>query len=336
MRKTTRYTLLAAATIVGIAGMATAQAEVTLYGRAHLSLDYLDTGPDGAMNVSSNSSRLGVKGSHELDYGLKGIFQIEQQINFDTQGDQLASRDTFAGLQGGFGTVRVGKFDTPFKALRSRIDLFGDQVGDARNITRGVNRTWDERFANTVHYLSPSLGGVFGELAYSSNRSGSSTADNDDDAFSAAAGYRKGAVYAAVAYERQNSVADDLSAVRAAASFDLGALRLSAFAQRADFDADRTDNMYGGGVRYGIGNAGLKAQVYALDADATAADALMLAVGVDFKLARNLTVYGNYAMMDNDDDQYLRPYREARSAAPGGGANGDTTSGLSAGMIYNF
>src|SRR5438034_6837524 len=69
-------------------------ANVTLYGR--LNIDYeLVNGrqvPDASGNqanptvsrLSSNSSRLGVRGTESLGGGLNAIFQIEQNVSGDT------------------------------------------------------------------------------------------------------------------------------------------------------------------------------------------------------------------------------------------------------------
>ncbi|RFA30374.1 hypothetical protein CAI21_07180 [Alkalilimnicola ehrlichii] len=327
--------IMALASAAALLAPAVASADVDVYGRAHLSVDFLDNGDDSAVNVSSNSSRLGFRGKHDLDYGLRGIYQIESEIRFDTQGGEIASRDTFAGIEGDFGMVRLGKFDTPLKTLRSRVDLFGDQVGDARNITRSTVR-FDERFRNSIHYRTPNMAGFFADVQYSTNTDNAGgTDDNDNDAISVSGTYRNGALYAAIAYEQHNSPDEDLSAVRFAAAYDLGALRFTGLIQQADVDDDRTDNMYGVGVRYNLGLTNLKAQAYLLDADVDDADATMVALGVDHRLASNFTVYANYAFTSNDDFQNADPYRQARSGGTAA-ADGETASGLSLGMIYNF
>lgn len=122
-----------------------AAAEISLYGRASVSLDFLDDGANySELNISSNSSRLGFRAQSEFD-GMTGIMQIEQEIDYSNQGSNWASRDTFVGLRGGFGTLRVGKFDTPFKRARGPANLFGDQLGDMRNLTRAGDGRFDER-----------------------------------------------------------------------------------------------------------------------------------------------------------------------------------------------
>ncbi|MDY3198701.1 MAG: porin, partial [Pseudomonadaceae bacterium] len=51
---------------------ALALADVSIYGRAHVSVDFLDDGADySETNLSSNSSRIGFKGDHEINPSLK-------------------------------------------------------------------------------------------------------------------------------------------------------------------------------------------------------------------------------------------------------------------------
>src|SRR5690606_24027082 len=124
---------------------AVARADVTVYGRAHVSADLLDDGKDQAeVNISSNSSRLGFKGNHEINPDLKAFFQIEQEVLFGSKvGSTLNTRDTFVGLSGNFGAVQAGRFDSPFKVARGPANLFGDQVGDMKNLARVEKAKFD-------------------------------------------------------------------------------------------------------------------------------------------------------------------------------------------------
>ncbi len=75
-------------------------ADVKVYGRAHVSLDYLDDGADyNEVGLSSNASRLGFeKLKQKIENGMTVFGQIEQEINFasGSANDDLkfATRDT--------------------------------------------------------------------------------------------------------------------------------------------------------------------------------------------------------------------------------------------------
>ena len=111
---TTRSKLRAGAVVATLCLPGAALAEVTLYGKAHLSLENQSDGMESGTFASSNSSRLGVKGSMEFGNGLTGFAQFESGVDASgegaAQGDGnggqpnaqgqmfTRARDTFAGL----------------------------------------------------------------------------------------------------------------------------------------------------------------------------------------------------------------------------------------------
>ena len=107
---------LVAVAIAGllVAPLAQAQtANVTLYGRVNLDLEFVNGQQTNGSNpnqyrVSSNSSRFGLRGTESLGGGLNAIFQVENSLTADNSGGTLAGRDTFIGLQGGWGTFKIG------------------------------------------------------------------------------------------------------------------------------------------------------------------------------------------------------------------------------------
>lgn len=154
-------------------------ANVSVYGRADLSFDVVNTGTaaNGTAgvsknNVSSNVSRLGLKGAEGLGEGLSAIWQIEQQINMDNTGGTFGTRNTFAGLKSdSLGTVLLGRHDTPYKLATRKLDIFGDSIADNRSLLGGVAgrsaaASFDGRQPDVIAYISPSLSGFTGAIAY--------------------------------------------------------------------------------------------------------------------------------------------------------------------------
>ena len=348
------------AIVVGAAAVmpALALADVTVYGRAHISADFLDDGAKySETNLSSNSSRLGFKGDHQISPDLKAFFQIEQQINFTTgnsdggasdTGTDFATRDTFVGLKGdNWGAVQAGRFDSPFKKARGPANLFGDQVGDMRNLTRTGNARFDERFDNTVQYTTPNFGGFNAVFAYSMYEGQSAAQDHDSDAFSMALNYGNGPFTAALAYEQMEEDVGrgERDAVRLAAAYSLtDAFKAVGFYQTSDYDGSddpavvdfNSNDIFGLGGEFKLTDAtALKAMWMTLDSDADNADADMWVVGVEHKLDKAVRVYANYAVVDNDDGRALTPWGQARTANPSGAA-GEEASGFSVGLRYDF
>lgn len=339
-----------------------ATANVDIYGNMHLSMDYLDNGTAHGNNISSNASSLGFKGTEDLGGGLNAIWQIESNLNADSASTFGAARDTFVGLKGGFGTVRLGFFNTPTKQLSRKLDLFNNRIGDTRNFLRsnasigsgganGARNAWEERFTNSVRYDTPSFSGFNASVHYSTNAdTASATTSNQTDAYSLGANYANGPLFVGATYQVNNlypySVTNTTAEEknwRLGAGFNVGDLKLVALYsksidQRGTSGADR--DVWGVGAGYKLGNGEIKAQFYkASDEDNTAAatGAKMFAVGYDYNLSKRTLAYVAYAETRNDAG--------AAFSMSGGGGHGDNAgvaglgqdpSGFSLGMIHKF
>jgi predicted porin len=339
--------ILAVAVASAMLSPLAALAEIQFYGRAHVSFEHLDDGDQNGWNVSSNSSRLGFRANHELNDSLTATMQIEQNIRYENGAGSFASRDSFVGLRGDFGLVRMGFFDTPLKAVRSNTDFFGDQIGDARNMTRvrdgysGNDYDFDTRFRNGVHYRTPSFGGVTIDLHYSTNTDAGTSVTNDNDALSTSLTYRNGGLYLAGAYERKNDSSSD--ATRLGFRYNFGDFQLAALAQFATvkgasgFATDQDVDTYGLGGSYAINDkVTIKAQYYMISADAEERDANMTAVGLDYRIASPFRLLFAYAKTSNDNNATYSMSRGGHDTTISTVAPGLNHSGFSIGFRYDF
>ena len=330
-------------------------AELKISGRAHMSVDHLDNSAASDMNVSSNSSRLRISGNKEVVEGLTVMMQIESAINFHSGTSTLTGRDTFAGLKGDFGTVRLGEFDTPLKKVRSRTDMFGDRVGDARNITRNGGVKFDERFKNSVHYQTPNFNGLTFDIQYSAHNQNvgdrtTANMDKGENALSTAISYSGNGLFATVAYESQSNRArkvaggsfTDLEAVRVGLTYDVvKGFRVAGFYQNADSASSNITTgkrtTYGVGAYYDLNSEyRLRGQFYTADSnDVKNSGANLTAFGIDRRFGRDLTLYGMYAMVDNEKSANFPIATEGRETSLISVA-GKNQSAFSVGLIYNF
>jgi predicted porin len=112
--------------------------------------------------VNDRNSRLGVKGSEDLGNGLKAIYKMEFAVHVGS-GDTITNRNQYVGLAGGFGTVLMGRHDTPTKMIQAK-DLFNDGgLTDNKTIAGGLGvmgKGMENRLSNVVAYVSPSFAGV--------------------------------------------------------------------------------------------------------------------------------------------------------------------------------
>ncbi len=180
---------------------------------------------DSQFVIRSHASRLGVKGSEDLGNGLKGIYKIEAQVNFADQANEFGTadalftgRNTFVGLAGGFGTVLIGRHDTPLKMSTGKLDYFADTSADyngTRSYQNDVYNPWgyshsadfsDRRADATIAYVSPNWAGL--TLAGAIIPGENSEANSLADAYSMAAMYENAGIYLAAAYEAADGQID--------------------------------------------------------------------------------------------------------------------------------
>ena len=208
---------------------------VTVYGVANVSYDLVTVkstaGASFSNNkVSSNTSRIGLKGSEDLGDGLSAIWQVESLINIDNAGSAtnagagnpgsaLGSRNTFAGLSSAsMGTVIMGRHDTPYNISTRKLDVFTDGLADNRSLmggTAGQNAVaaFDGRQPDVIAYISPAMSGFTGAIAYLNlAENATSTLSSKVSAWSMAGMYSQDAFYGSLAYEVHDVGAGTLAA----------------------------------------------------------------------------------------------------------------------------
>lgn len=92
------------------------------------------------------------------------------------------------------------------------------------------------------------------------------------------------------------------------------------------------------GAGYALGGGTLKAQYTSADAydDQPNTGAKQIAVGYDYPIAKNGTVYVVYAKMDNDDAASFTPANWGHGKSAGVAAPGESPYGIGVGFIYDL
>src|SRR5690625_3284783 len=271
--------LLVSSLLASGAAVAQQVAPPTVYGLLHVSLDQIDSDIEGnsaAFNTSTNTSRLGVKGSHSFDPQLKAIYQAEATLyaTDGADGKFTFDRDTFFGFQGDWGSLRVGNINSPIKLLRIRTDLFTSQVGAAGNITGADGQ--DNWRRNSVYYTSPAFYGFTARAQYSANSEETGgTQEGRAPAYSASLEYTYDNFWAGIAYDENKELNDNrVRAFRLAAKYDWLDFIFRVFYNHADKKAldgganPPKSDTYGVGLRYlATEKVALKTQVHQLRRD---------------------------------------------------------------------
>jgi len=293
---------------------AAAFADVTVYGKANVSLQSTDEASyskangeqaDGSkVELLSNASRIGVKGGEDVNSKLKVIYQFEYQTEVDdgngSNGQTFAQRNIYLGLQGIAGTLMGGNFDTPTKVAQEKIDLFNDLEGDITAILKG-----EIRASNIVQYVTPTFGGGFsGSIAYVTEE------NNGSAGASASFGYNTPTFYVGVAAD-QDVEADGVDLIRLVGRLTLGAFQFGVLGESYDNDNTGLDDegVVGSAMWNMTDKWALKAQYG--DSDVRWLDSKSASLGLDYKMTKSATLYGYYTMVENGMPDALEPAVDA-------------------------
>ena len=193
--------LLAVAVAAALAPAA-AMAQVEIYGRANIGLDnWRATGATlaaGTANfgnrarVFEQGSRLGFRINEKLDGGMRAFAVIESGVNLDTGNPTnlgqnaitanastgvLASRDSYAGIGGGWGDVRFGRQSIWWSngTISQTGANYINTAADGLITAAGLVAAPVTRQSNVIAYNSPTAGGFNGTVSWSPGNNESST-----------------------------------------------------------------------------------------------------------------------------------------------------------------
>jgi predicted porin len=280
-----------------LAPPALAQSSLVVYGLVDLGVVSDTDSGVRTMRVDSGqqtASRLGFKAEHDLGGGLRASMQIESQIEADTGASSFAGRpfgsQSWVGLSGKFGSVKLGRMFTPYFGAIATNDPF-----DAKGPGESTRLFQDSgvRMDNTIKYSLPSgLGGFYGNLAY-----GAGEVAGNGDALrqvSMDAGFADGPLNLQLAYHHSND-ATGATAARSAlvgGNYNFGPLRawMVLARSRNDLTLDTRDSLVGITVPVG---RGLVAADFVHKADLFQGDAgaRQHAFGYYYPLSKRTNVY---------------------------------------------
>ena len=311
-----------------------------VYGQVNMAVEQIDvdksvTGykTDSGTQVNSQASRLGVKGSEDLGNGLKAVYKLEFEVQIDG-GTTLKNRNQYVGLAGGFGTVLMGRHDTPTKMIQAK-DLFNDGVADNKPMAGGLGAFgsgMENRVSNVLAYVSPSFSGVKLIAAMVAGEGNGAAADESSlsDLTSVALTYgsAKKGLYLAAGMDMGTdnytaAIADDVQHTRLVAQYATGALIANAMYQDFSGDGIKGSNKEGTNIQanlgYKMGKFMPKLKVSSVDREKAFEDSSNYAVGLDYALGKKTTGYVTYTMIEND-----------------AGAKDADTNTVSVGLLHKF
>ncbi len=386
---------LIALAVAGAFVSSAAMAEVSFYGQANVSYDVISNDTNrNSQGIASNGSRFGFKGSEDLGGGLSAIYQVESHIAIGAgpalggaganpidngvnsyAGTGLAVRDTFVGLKSdSAGTVRLGRFDTPYKLATRGMDLFINTIADNRSLM-GIGH--DVRVSNSVGFNSLNYSGFSLAASYFGDQGGVAPGNGNaatalanpihtNEGYSVAGTYNAGPYYATAAFQSMSNMLATPAATYNSSAYSTrawkigGGYAVDAFALNGVFERINSNDSL---ISTGNSTAWYLSGKY----NVTTADALKLAytsvnhgvgggdngakqysLGYDHKLSNRTTVYALYTRLKNDGDTatgggYVMGWNSGSTSVSGnapwladGSQLGQSVSAVSVGMKHAF
>lgn len=241
MKKTTCAAWAACALLGAVPAMA--QSSVQLYGRVNTALEYQQYGSHSVTGLTSNGSFLGIKGQEVLPSGYRAGFVLEGDVFSDngaagTQRQGLDwHRQSEVYLYAGWGTLRLGRFDTASYAMVGEpLNLLNDNAGAISDLNFRARNT-----GNTIAYRTPAMGGWTAEVQRSLGEGYDDGYEKDHGNWDAGVAYVQGPWNASVGYARDKwtSLTSDYRYVEqnvsAQLSYRTGPWLLGSYAQWSKF-----------------------------------------------------------------------------------------------------
>ena len=358
--------LIALAVSAALAAPLAVQAEAKLYGKLHVALEQIGAGADvdreaKGLVVESYASRYGIKGDEDLGGGLKAVYKLEWGVDLaDVAGDttneedlvtksgtpNVSPRNQFLGLKGGFGSILLGRHDTPYKMSTGKLDLLGDTVADYNFVIGapaynkngygrkvGNSPELEERTNDSLTYLSPKMMGGL-TLMVGLQMDDSANSEDEFESFkstSLAARYSAGPLFLAVANESWSEGLEQ-TGTRFGAGYKFGPARVGFVweagtvgvdAEGAEADApggeqDFTGILFNGAYNINKGNSLVfQAGTHEWDDgnDDTTSERVLTAFGFKHKFSKKTSAYVLYTIKDWTNE-WVNPAVPAVTARP--------------------
>jgi predicted porin len=320
------------------------------YGRLDLAAESNDDGTTKRTYLQNISSRIGFKGQRQLSNDLNGLIQVETGIAPDDAGNSkgFASRNSFVGLQGGFGTFVAGTYDTPFKRLDENVSLLWGNADTMEHITHGkangaMGVNFHTRLKNTFQYWSPKVNGFQAKLAYSPDELEGTytgaTAGSKRSFLGSSIEYNNGSWNVGVATDAKKDpikLGKDITAIKLLAGMKLNNWTYGgAYSTIDNNDGKKASNWMIAG-QYDVGSIALKANfgVAGESSDNAQDGGKMLGLEADYRLNKATTAYAYLANFKADSKAVGFKFDAGDNSTKT--LIGNDASVLGVGIRYNF
>ena len=363
------------ATAIAALSVSAANAAPTIYGKAFVTTDYVNADLDiqevnavngdlqrvenssDSLQVNSNISRLGFKGSEAMTANTDVIYQLEYGIRIDGTDDNvgLKSRDTYLGLDNKqYGQFRFGRnysvsdYINNVTVTEGYWDNLGASSLSGGTVAEALTLTDGGRVNNSIVWMAPKYNNLPLELAvqYGADESFS---DETDNGYGASLMYDPGNGFTAgIAFDKDMSINGDI--VRGSVTADLGKyvaypVKMGVLYQQADYDGIGEEDGLVVSAKMGLTNFARPTNIYAqynkteslsgLDGN----DSNQFVVGAEYFFKKNMMAhaYAGYNSADLDNNTFIvRPADTGDNLIAVRGRGDASVLAIGAGLEYLF
>lgn len=327
--KNERRIVLFFMTVVGVSA-ATAQSNVTIYGRINTTVENQKIGAGSVTGLYNNASRWGIRGVEDIGGGLKAGFTLESGFNSDTgegtpSGGLTFRRRSEVNLSGRAGVLRLGNFvPDSYYASADYVSLHNHDTGSSSDalyqdpVWFGVKGSKLPRLgtANKIAYRTPVMGGLTIDAAISLHEKAQDITQRNG--YDLAANYNAGPLQLGAGF----STVDGNWQASLRGLYKFGGITLGGYYQRNDENIlgsrnnIRVSAMYAFGVSEFHANIGHASKWSNSDYSA----ATQWTLGYNYNLNKRTKVYAYYTKINNGNGSaygVVRAGDDLRSVAVG-------------------
>jgi len=255
-------TSVASACALPAVALAQVPSSIQIYGRANVTYERITTSNSSNTVVQpnqsnwdlvDNSSRIGFRGNKDLGGGLTGLFQFESRVRLDTGAGVLTGRDSYGGLAGSFGTVRLGRTIGPvYYATYDYISMHNHDTGTSSDALLAPTVVGRQGFMNrTVWYTSPKFGAFSVDVAYSLLAAQRVVGDSQPRYLGLVGSYDQGPLHLAASYAKtRNSAPLSATVANDDKAYTLGGLYdFKTFVVGALIEGAKSNTLVGGDAK---------------------------------------------------------------------------------------
>jgi len=158
-----KKSLIALAALAATASFAQSTVQIDgIFDVGYQSIDYKGSlgKVNGFQGNGSSTSQLNFRGTEDLGGGLKANFLMEYSVQPDESTTSMANRQSYVGLEGGFGSVNLGRQYTQIHGVQGAFDANGNATA-AGWLGGGTSTV---RQSNAIVYTTPNFSGFTAAL----------------------------------------------------------------------------------------------------------------------------------------------------------------------------